>query len=172
MNTVLRSAFALTAAAVAPPSLILVPMAADILSTVNIGSDTYAWVRFSRMAYPMLGTAAIAVVLFGLPTFLVFSWCKAIRWWSSVAMGFALGCLPVAVGSWPGDQSYAGSTASHWDGEKMVYTMIDGVATFEGWLQYLEIVGVFGAFGAVGGLAFWIVWRALQPRDRRTEHET
>lgn len=161
MNTVARSVLALGAAIVAPPALILVPYASDLV--LNSGSGTVAWAQFNRIAIMMLVTAAIYVVLLGMPAFLLLRWRRAIRWWSTVLAGCVLGCLPIAVGNWPGGKSDLQTTASHWNGEKMVFTFVDGVPTREGWLQYVELTATFGLFGAVSGVAFWIVWRALQP---------
>jgi hypothetical protein len=42
-----------------------------------------------------------------------------------------------------------------------VQTMIEGVPTLAGWLQYLEGVFFFGACGACGGLFFWFSLRIM-----------
>lgn len=104
------------------------------------------------------------VLFLGFPTFLVLRKLKAIRWWSSIATGFLLGCIPVAIWAWPLKYPELKSNSSHWDGEKMVQTMVDGVPTVEGWLSYGSGVLFMGAFGAIGGLAFWLVWRKHEPQ--------
>jgi hypothetical protein len=97
-----------------------------------------------------------------MPAFLIMRWRDAIRWWSTIAVGFVLACLPVAVSLWPTDDSDLQTTAAHWDGEKMVATVIEGVPTVAGWISYLQAVAIMGVFGAIGGLAFWLVWMGLR----------
>ena len=171
MRTLTRSALALIAAVVAPPAIILVPEAAHLLLSDAASFDPHAWIRFGRIAAVLLMTASISVVFLGLPVFLLLLWRRAIRWWSALIAGFVLGCLPIAIGTWPARNPELQTTAAHWDGEKMVNTMIDGVPTLAGWIRYLEVTALFGGFGAVGGLAFWAVWRALQPIEERSPSE-
>ena len=38
-----------------------------------------------------------------------------------------------------------------------VKTMIDGVPTLDGWLQFLQGVSFLGVCGTAGALAFWLV---------------
>ena len=154
----LRGTLAFAAACLAPSSLVLVPYAVSLAGS----DDSFAWAGFKTFATFVLATAVVYVVVLGVPAFLILRWRKAIRWWSSMLMGFALGCLPIAVDLWPEDDS--GVSSSHWDGEKMVATVVNGTATLAGWIQYGQSVAVFGLFGAVGGLAFWLVWRSMRPR--------
>jgi hypothetical protein len=163
MKILPRSALAFVTAAIAPPAVILLPYAADLALNAT-SRDQYAWTRFSSLTTLMI-VSTLPHVALAIPAFLILYWRRAVRWWSTVLAGFVLGCLPIAIGNWPVRDDYGHSTSSHWNGEKMVHTMIDGVPTLDGWIQYLKILVVFGGFGAVGGLAFWIVWRALQPRD-------
>lgn len=162
MKTAMRNLFAFLAAAVAPAAVILVPYAADLVLAETASSDPHAWERFNRVAVLVAGTSLLYVVVLGIPAFLLLHWRKAIRWWSATAVGFFLGCLPVAFSLWPADADLQ-TTASHWDGEKMVQTVVDGVPTLAGWVSYAKAVAGMGAFGAVGGLAFWVVWRAMRP---------
>ena len=168
MSTLGRSVLALLAAAVAPAALLLAPSAVEL--AMNRPQDAAAWSRFSKWFVAVMGTSALYVLVLGVPAFLILRWRKCIRWWSSIAAGFVLAGLPIALSLWPGDSTLR-STVSHWNGERMVYTMIDGVATLEGWIRYAESIAAFGAFGAVGGLAGWLVWRRAssggeQQRDR------
>jgi hypothetical protein len=162
MKEAMRNVFAFLAAAIAPAAVILVPYTVDLLADGAADSDPYAWERFSRVAVLIVGTSLLYVVVLGMPAFLLLRWRKAIYWWSATAVGFLLGCLPVAFSLWPEDSDLR-TSASHWDGEKMVQMVVDGVPTFAGWVSYAKAVAAMGAFGAVGGLAFWIVWRALRP---------
>ena len=45
-----------------------------------------------------------------------------------------------------------------WSGDTP--TMIDGVRTLAGWLEFAQVVGMLAAIGAGGGLAFWLAMRA------------
>ena len=57
--------------------------------------------------------------------------------------------------SWPLRYASPGSSAS----VNGVDTMIDGVPTTAGWLQYLYGVAFFGIFGILAAAAFWLVLR-------------
>lgn len=163
MKAALRTFFAFLAAAIAPAALILVPFAVDLVAAGAADSDPYAWERFNRVAVLVAGTSFLYVVVLGIPAFLLLRWRKAIRWWSATVVGFLLGCLPVAFSLWPVDADLR-TTQSHWDGGKMVQTVVDGVPTLAGWLSYANAVAGMGAFGTVGGLAFWVVWPVMRPR--------
>lgn len=158
----MRNVFAFLAAAIAPAALILVPYVLDLVVTGAADSDPYAWERFNRIAFLVAGTSFLYVVVLGIPAFLLLRWGKAIYWWSATAVGFLLGCVPVAFSLWPADADLQ-TRASHWDGEKMVQTVVDGVPTLAGWVSYAKSVVLMGAFGAVGGLAFWLIWWVMRP---------
>jgi hypothetical protein len=86
---------------------------------------------------------------------------------------FVLGCLPIAVSDWPSHEPDLQTTSSHWDGEKMVETMVGGVPTLAGWIAYAREVSLFGLFGAVSGLAFWLVWWSMRPKKpMQATHES
>jgi len=127
--------------------------------------DGYGWVRTGNFGAMALAVSAGHVLILGVPTFIVLKWRDVIRWWSSALSGFVLGCLPVGIWSWPLLYPELKTSSSHWDGEKMVQTMIDGVPTVAGWISYTKGFLFMGAFGAMGGVAFWLVWRALRPNS-------
>jgi len=160
MRSGFRTFLAFLAAATAPGFLILLPLAAGIVSEP---ADPYAWERFSRLAMLILATSFLYVFVLGLPVFLLLRWLNAIRWWSVPTAAFVLGCLPVAIGNWPSYEPELQTTSSHWNGDRMVATMVDGVPTSAGWIAYAKEVTVFGLFGAVSGLAFWFVWWSMRP---------
>ena len=160
MKNRFRTFLAFLAASTAPVFLILLPLAAGI---VTEPADPYAWERFTRLAMLIVVTSFLYVLVLGLPAFLVLRWRNAIRWWSVLVAGFVLGCLPVAIGDWPSYELDLQTTSSHWDGERMVATMVGGVPTSAGWIAYGKEVAVFGLFGAVSGLAFWLVWWCMRP---------
>ena len=91
--------------------------------------------------------------ILGLPLLGIF-WRK--RWinaFLATLSGFAIGATGIAILTWP--LWYQGPTA--WTGG--VQTIVDGVPTLAGWLEYLQAVVTFGAFGAAGGFMFWL-WLA------------
>jgi hypothetical protein len=44
----------------------------------------------------------------------------------------------------------------------MVATVINGVPTKEGWIEYAQGIAAMGGYGALGGAAFWFVWRIMR----------
>src|SRR5690606_5351122 len=104
---------------------------------------------------------AAHVLVLGVPAYLLLRWRNWVRWWSTIASGFALAALPIALWSWPLRYPELKSSAS----VNGVQTMIDGVPTAAGWLQYVEGALFFGAFGALSGLAFWLALRAMRPNN-------
>jgi hypothetical protein len=117
--------------------------------------DPYIWVRSKNFFFTCLLFAAAFVVVLGVPTYLLLRKLNAVCWWSTIGAGFILGAIPMAIFTWPLRYSELRSSASV-DG---VQTMIDGVPTLEGWVQYASAVSFVGACGAVGALAFWTVSR-------------
>lgn len=94
--------------------------------------------------------ALVHVVVLGIPL-LAILWQKGwVNGPSAVLSGFVIGAAGVAIFAWPFGND--GTTTS----AGTITTMIDGVPTLAGWLQYLLTVAVFGAFGALGGLVFWL----------------
>lgn len=118
-------------------------------------SDPYIWVRTRGWLFICLAVSAAYVVLLGLPTFLLLKKLKAVRWWSTVGAGIVLAAVPPSILSWPLRYSEMHTTSSI----NEVQTIIDGVPTMAGWLQYFQGISFMGACGAVGALAFWLVWR-------------
>jgi hypothetical protein len=158
MNRIPKYFVAFLAACVVPALFIIVPYAFGSLSM----GDSYGWVRIKNFSVMTLLISGAHVVLLGVPLFLVLAVKNMVRGWSAIISGFVLGSIPVAVWAWPLRYA-AGSSSSHWDGEKMVNTMVNGVVTIAGWLSYVKGVLFMGAFGAIGGLSFWLVWRLMSP---------
>jgi hypothetical protein len=99
-------------------------------------------------------TFAIAfyhAVFFGLPLFLVFRLKGWINVMSCVVAGFAVGAVPAGVLTWP--MQHRDHMSASVDG---VPTIINGVITAAGWVNYVKPVIYFGSFGALGGFAFWV----------------
>jgi len=116
--------------------------------------DPYIWVRTGHFMILCALISAAFVLVLGIPAYLLLRWRNAVRWWSTIASGFVLGAVPVAVFSWPLRFSQGASASV--DG---IATLINGVPTFAGWLQYLESVTFFGGCGAVAASAFWLIAR-------------
>jgi len=101
--------------------------------------------------------AAAAVLLLGVPTFLVLRRFHRLSWVSLAIAGVMLGALP-AVFSWPRVlEGY--SAGQSWHG-RYVDTYINGLPSPYAWLIYGEGVAFFALHGLVGALVFYVVWRA------------
>ncbi len=116
-------------------------------------NDPYIWVR----TWGFLGlTAAISssfVLILGLPAYLLLRYFRKVSWWSTLLSGFCLSAIPAGIFTWPLRYAGAGSYSS----VNGVETMVDGVPTIAGWLQFIEGVLFFGGLGFVAALAFWFV---------------
>jgi hypothetical protein len=81
-----------------------------------------------------------------------------IRWWSLTLAGFVVAALPVGVWSWPLPFKASSTTASVSIGGRMTQTMVNGMPTLEGWLQYGQLVTLTGLLGAASAFVFWLIW--------------
>lgn len=131
--------------------------------TMFKANDPYIWVRTSKWFLICLMVSSAYVVVLGTPTYFVMRRLNAIRWWSKIIAGFVLGAVPMAIFSWP--LQYSGASAMS-DG---VETLVNGVPTSAGWLQYLLSVACFGGLGAVSAFAFWLVVRDVAHKAREAE---
>ena len=122
--------------------------------------DPYIWVRTRGFLLLCLAISAGHVIVLGIPAYLVLRWRGALRWWSALLSGFVLGAIPVGVLSWPLRYPDLKSSAT----VNGVQTMIDGIPTMAGWLQYLGGLSFFGACGAFAAAAFWLV-RSMSPNN-------
>jgi len=123
--------------------------------TIFESNDPYIWVRTKKFIISSLVISSGHVLLLGLPVFLLMRWANIVRWWSTVAVGFVLGAIPIAIYTWP-VHSKGNFTAS----VNGIATVINGVPTQEGWLQYAYSFSYMGLLGAMSALAFWLVWRS------------
>ncbi|MGN6229474.1 MAG: hypothetical protein ACTHNM_18760 [Dyella sp.] len=125
--------------------------------------DPYIWIRTGHFLILCALISAAFVLVLGIPAYLLLRWRKAVRWWSTIASGFVLGAVPVAVFSWPLRFSQGASATV--DG---VPTLVNGAPTLAGWLQYLESVAFFGACGAAAATTFWLIARSPNHSSKRT----
>ncbi len=103
--------------------------------------------------------AAAAILVLGLPAFLLLQRLRRDSWLSLAITGFLLGALPIAATSWPRHlEGY--SSGQNWHG-KYVDLYLNGVPTSYAWATYGESVAFFGLHGLVGALVFYAVWRKL-----------
>ena len=125
--------------------------------------DPYIWVRTGHFLSLCVLISAAYVIVLGMPAYAVLRWRNAVRGWSTIATGFVLGAAPVAVLLWPLRNSRGASATI--DG---VSTIVNGVPTIAGWLQYLESVASFGVCGAAAATAFWFIARGPNRSSKRT----
>lgn len=123
--------------------------------------DPYIWGRTKNFATLCFFVSAVFVALLGLPAYFIFRWFNLVRWWSTLGAGFFLAAIPMAVFTWPLRYPELKSSAS----VNGVKTMIDGVPTMAGWLQFIQGVLFLGACGLVGALAFWLVAPSIKFRQ-------
>ena len=76
--------------------------------------------------------ATWAVVILGLPTFLLLRKLGAIRWWSASLVGFVAGILVLVLMGW-----------------RSMSALSDDPA----------LSALWGSIGALSALAFWVIWR-------------
>jgi hypothetical protein len=123
-------------------------------------NDPYIWIRTRGFLVICLAISGAHVVALGIPAYLLLRCRRVLRWWSVLLSGFVLGAIPAAVFSWPLRYAGPGSSAS----VNGVDTMIDGIPTTAGWLQYFGGVTFFGACGLLAAAAFWVV-RGMSPNN-------
>jgi hypothetical protein len=100
----------------------------------------------------------------GAPLFLGLYRLSWLRWWTCALAGFVIGAVPEGIRIWP--MRHVGGnvvTVSVMRGGKMVQTLVNGVPTLAGWLDYATSVLTYAAVGVAGGLVFWLLWRRAQP---------
>lgn len=149
-------------------SIEVAALASAALAPALVGGATFAMLGAApvfalRLALYVLLIAFAHVLLLGLPAVLLMARARAITWAATVLVGFLIGALPTALWSFPLWRIERGLTASDWNGHVMVQTIVNGVPTWAGWLQYLRLASLAGAFGAIGGIAYWWVRRRLTP---------
>jgi hypothetical protein len=165
MNSKLRWLLSITTATFVPTLLPTIYFAVVSLASPYPNSSTIFIVTIVAFLVSLGHIAAL-----GIPGLLLLHRTRQFKAWTICGMGFFFGCLPTSIWSWPLKASLRGASESHWDGDKIVHSMVDGVPTLVGWIGYLEGVLSMGAFGAVSGAAFWLAWRCLDSSNQHREH--
>ncbi len=100
---------------------------------------------------PALALTLGHAVVLGLPAALLY---RRLNWRSpayALAGGLVIGAVPAGLYFWPVDPRH-GTNA--WSGTTQ--TLLDGVPTWAGWVEYLQMLGGFGCLGALGAIVFWV----------------
>jgi hypothetical protein len=163
MNNKRRWLLSLSIATLVPTLLPTVYFAVLLLASPYPNSSTVFIVAIVAFV-ASLGHVALAI-----PGLLLLSRTRQFKAWTICLLGFFFGCLPMSIWSWPLKASLRGASDSHWDGEKIVNSMIDGSPTLVGWVSYGEGVLSMGALGALSGAVFWLAWRNIGNSSRRKE---
>ncbi len=88
--------------------------------------------------------------LLGLPLYLIVKLYYKFTYKTSLACGFLIGALPLAIYTWPIRHTDMKFSSSY----NGVQHMIDGVPTMSGWLSYIQGATTFGFLGLSGALMF------------------
>lgn len=164
MNNKRRWLLSLSIATLVPTLLPTVYFAVVLLASPYPDSNTIFIVAIVAFL-ASLGHVAIL----GIPGLLLLSRTRKFKAWAICLLGFFLGFLPMSIWSWPLKASLRGASDSHWDGEKIVHSMVDGVPTLVGWVSYGQGVLSMGALGLASGAAFWLAWWNIGFSSRRKE---
>lgn len=109
------------------------------------------------MFVPALVVTIVHALVLGLPAVLLFHYKRWSNTAATVAVGFVIGALPVGILVWP-LRPGSGISTSGSSGP----TVIDGIPTWAGWLEYLVVAGGAGLLGALGALVLWVTLSALR----------
>ena len=115
--------------------------------------DPYIWVRTRKFLFSSMFVSGGFVFLLGVPAYFLLRWLKAITWWSTIGAGFLLGAIPAAIFTWPASNSNFSASVNG------IPTVVKGVPTSEGWLQFLYGSFSIGLLGVAGAFGFWLIWR-------------
>ena len=130
----------------------VVPWIAALLTGAGAPALLVAFALGSAEVFPPAAAITLGhAVVLGLPVALFY---RRRQWRSpayALAGGFLIGALPAGLYFWPLDPRPGTDV---WTGTTQ--TLADGVPTWAGWVEYLQMLGGFGCLGALGALAFWL----------------
>lgn len=110
--------------------------------------DPYIWIRTRGFFFLCLIFSAGFVLLLGVPSYFLLRKFDKIHLWSTLLAGFILSAVPMAIFSWPSRFTNASLNG--------VQTVIDGIPTIAGWLQFIGGITFIGGCGIAGAFAFWL----------------
>jgi len=105
-----------------------------------------------RMAPIVLMVALVHLVPAAI-LFCLLAWLGRINLFSCIASGALFAAVPIGIWTFP--LSFSDSSFNAWSGGRQ--TVIDGVPTLAGWLDYGQFLLLFIGIGAVAGVFFWFL---------------
>jgi len=156
--------FGLFGAALIAGLIFLVAFFGHALMTGQAQHMNFDYIR--AVAVFALEASLAHALLLGTPAFMGLYRLGWLKSWVCLLAGLAIGTVPTAIRSWPWHPAVAAGskvTISVLRGGKLVQTVVNGVPTLAGWLDYAWNVLTYSALGALGGLAFWLLWQILHP---------
>jgi hypothetical protein len=154
----LRAAIALFAAAATPATSLAFFQLMGQSRYFSGAAFEYALFAATNLWIIAFIIALFHAVLLGLPAYFFAKRFHLVSWWTAIAFGFVIGCVPFAIVSWPMTHVHAGYRA--WDGKEMVDYLIDGKPTWAGWISYVYQSGAMGVIGMFSGFVAWLAWRS------------
>ncbi|WP_028455427.1 hypothetical protein [Chitinilyticum litopenaei] len=134
-----------------------------LLFALLVLGDVAHWQPDVALLIWLASTAAVLVG--GLPVFLLFSHLGRASWKTLAGAGFVLAALPVLLFSFPDPPAHGFSGGNFYG--RFVYKHLDGQVTLDGWLVYLHGGLLYGLLGSLCALALLLAWRASMPRSQR-----
>src|SRR6266571_157136 len=124
---------------------------AAFLLAALVPAIVVAWLSGSIAIVPYaFGVALAHALLLALPPFVLLSWAGRVNLIWAIGVGFLVGAGPLGLLAWP---LHPGSRFNAWSNGTA--TVIDGVRTAAGWLEFGQGLLLFGSLGALAGLTFW-----------------
>ena len=123
---------------------------------VGVGGSLVVGIWSGMCAGPI---AMFHTLLLGLPAAIIGARVERIRWWSSIIVGFIIGCIPTSIYILSDIPLNGVQTVI--DKNDLSFTSAYLMMLLFGFGIRLVIILFMGFFGAVGGLSFWAVWRML-----------
>lgn len=149
MRPLAAAMFAAFAATVA----FVVPLLAKIEESINVVVVADA-VNLTRTTFVV---AVAHALLLGLPLFLLVRRVRShVGIVACVIGGFVVAASPFGI---PALISMFGVQTASSGGQP---TVVNGVPTLAGWVQYVSLVGLAGLLGVAGGLTFWVAMRSAR----------
>lgn len=136
-------------------AILVQPFIATLLMLSEFLLSPTPWNGFVQFVFSVLLVATIAVVVFGVPTFLLLRKFNAASAKTLAIAGYLLAAMPVLLLWWrSGTDGLA--NGAQWRGEE--------VTALYGWLVLAGQATFLGVHGLLGALVFHWTWRRTGPR--------